>query len=85
MSDTAVHEPVHHHGHTHDHAHDHGELLTLEDRHAHEAEVYDAMAEEFEDKEHALFGDDGFDKMVDRVAKLERAVGIYDLNQYTPH
>jgi hemerythrin-like domain-containing protein len=37
---------------------------------------YDAMAEDFEKKEHALFGDDGFEKMVDRVAKLEQAIGI---------
>lgn len=40
--------------------------------------------EDFEKKEHELFGDDGFEKMVDRVAQLERAVGIYDLNQFTP-
>jgi hemerythrin-like domain-containing protein len=48
------------------------------------AEEYGAMAEEFEKKEHQLFGDDGFEKMADRVAKLERAIGIYDLNQFTP-
>jgi hemerythrin-like domain-containing protein len=45
---------------------------------------YDAMAEEFEKKEHQLFGEDGFEKMVDRVAQVERAIGIYDLNQFTP-
>jgi hemerythrin-like domain-containing protein len=45
---------------------------------------YDAMAEEFEKKEHQLFGEDGFEKMVDRVAQIERAIGIYDLNQFTP-
>jgi hypothetical protein len=37
---------------------------------------YDAMAEDFEKKEHALFGDDGFEKIVNRVAKLEQAIGI---------
>ena len=37
------------------------------------AHEYDAMAEDFEKKEHQLFGDDGFEKMVDRVAKLEEA------------
>jgi hypothetical protein len=31
-----------------------------------------------------LFGDDGFEKMVDRVAGIERALGIYDLAQFTP-
>jgi len=48
------------------------------------AEEYGAMAEDFEKKEHVLFGEDGFEKMTDRVAKLERAIGIYDLNQFTP-
>ncbi len=46
---------------------------------------YDAMAEGFEKKEQKLFGEDGFDKMVDRVAKLEKSIGIYDLDQFTPH
>jgi hemerythrin-like domain-containing protein len=44
---------------------------------------YDAMAEEFEHEEHRLFGEDGFEKMADRVAEVERAMGIYDLNQFT--
>jgi quercetin dioxygenase-like cupin family protein len=37
-----------------------------------------------EKKEHALFGDDGFEKMVDRVASIEKSLGIYDLAQFTP-
>jgi hemerythrin-like domain-containing protein len=45
---------------------------------------YDAMAEAFEKKEHELFGEDGFEKMVDRVARLERSFGIGDLAQFTP-
>jgi hemerythrin-like domain-containing protein len=45
---------------------------------------YDAIAEDFEKKEHQLFGEDGFEKMVHRVAELERAIGIDDLNQFTP-
>ncbi len=45
---------------------------------------YNSMADEFEKKEHELFGDDGFEKMVQRVAILEQAMGIYDLNQFTP-
>jgi len=45
---------------------------------------YDAMAEDFEKKEHELFGDDGFEKMVARVAQLEQQMGIHDLNQFTP-
>jgi hemerythrin-like domain-containing protein len=45
---------------------------------------YDALGEEFEDKEHALFGDDGFAKIVAEVAKLEQTLGIYNLAQFTP-
>ncbi len=45
---------------------------------------YDAMAEEFEEKEHQLFGDDGFGRIAARVAQLEQQMGIHDLNQFTP-
>jgi hemerythrin-like domain-containing protein len=45
---------------------------------------YDAMAEDFENKEHELFGEDGFEKMVARVAGLEQQMGIHDLDQFTP-
>jgi hemerythrin-like domain-containing protein len=45
---------------------------------------YDAMAEDFEKKEHQLFGEDGFEKMANRVAELEKAIGISDLSQFTP-
>jgi hemerythrin-like domain-containing protein len=45
---------------------------------------FDALGEEFEKKEHQLFGEDGFEKMVDKVADLEKALGIYDLSQFTP-
>jgi hemerythrin-like domain-containing protein len=48
------------------------------------ANEYDAMGEDFEKKEHELFGEDGFEKMVDRVAQLEQAIGIHDLKQFTP-
>lgn len=46
---------------------------------------YDALGEDFEDKEHELFGADGFEAMVDRVATIEKKLGIYDLAQFTPH
>ena len=42
------------------------------------------MGEDFEKKEHALFGEDGFEKMVDQVASIEKSLGIYDLAQFTP-
>jgi hemerythrin-like domain-containing protein len=45
---------------------------------------FGALGEEFEKKEHALFGNHGFEKMVDRVASIEKSLGIYDLSQFTP-
>ena len=45
---------------------------------------YDALGEDFEKKENELFGQDGFEKMVDKVAGLEKQLGIYDLAQFTP-
>ena len=45
---------------------------------------YDALGEDFEKKEHELFGSDGFEKMVDRVAGIEKKLGIYDLASFTP-
>jgi len=48
------------------------------------AHEYDAMAEDFEKKEHQLFGSDGFEMMAKRVASLEQQLGISDLAQFTP-
>ena len=45
---------------------------------------YGALGEDFEKKENQLFGDDGFEKMVAKVAGLEKKIGIYDLAQFTP-
>jgi hemerythrin-like domain-containing protein len=45
---------------------------------------FGALGEEFEKKEHALFGEEGFEKIVDRVASIEKALGIYELSQFTP-
>jgi|ERR1051325_4258902 hemerythrin-like domain-containing protein len=45
---------------------------------------FDALGEEFEKKEHQLFGEDGFERIVERVASIEKALGIYDLAQFTP-
>jgi hemerythrin-like domain-containing protein len=44
---------------------------------------YDALGEDFERKEHELFGDDGFEMIVDRVAGLEKTLGIEDLSIFT--
>src|SRR5947207_2948605 len=46
---------------------------------------YDSLGEDFEKKEHELFGEDGFEQMVDKVAGIEKKLGIYDLAQFTPN
>ena len=48
------------------------------------AAEYEDLGEIFEEKEHALFGDDGFEKNVAEVARIERAFGIHDLAAFTP-
>ena len=45
---------------------------------------YDSLGEDFEKKENELFGQEGFEKMVDKVAGIEKQLGIYDLAQFTP-
>ncbi|PZR73792.1 MAG: hemerythrin [Chthoniobacterales bacterium] len=45
---------------------------------------FDSLGEDFEKKEDELFGEDGFGKMVDKVAEIEKKLGIYDLAQFTP-
>jgi hemerythrin-like domain-containing protein len=45
---------------------------------------YENLGETFEDKEHEMFGEGGFEKMVDKVAAIEKALGIYELSQFTP-
>lgn len=45
---------------------------------------YDALGEEFEKNEHKHFGGDGFEMMVNKVANIEKSLGIYDLAQFTP-
>ena len=48
------------------------------------ANEYSALGEDFEKKEHELFGAEGFEGIVDKVATLEKSLGIYDLAQFTP-
>lgn len=45
---------------------------------------YDSLGEQFEDEEHRLFGEDGFAKVVDEVAALEKRLGIHELARFTP-
>ena len=48
------------------------------------ANEFDSLGEEFEKQEDKLFGDDGFFKVVDQVAEIEKKLGIYDLSKFTP-
>lgn len=45
---------------------------------------YRELGEQFEENEHALFGEHGFETVVAQVAELERALGIHDLASFTP-
>jgi hemerythrin-like domain-containing protein len=45
---------------------------------------FDSLGEDFEKKENELFGEDGFENVVDKVAGIEKRLGIYDLAQFTP-
>jgi len=45
---------------------------------------YDSLGEEFENNEHKRFGKNGFEDMVAKVEAIEKSLGIYDLNQFTP-
>jgi hemerythrin-like domain-containing protein len=45
---------------------------------------YDSLGEEFEKNEHKLFGEDGFETMVAKVADIEKTLSIYELSQFTP-
>jgi len=42
------------------------------------------LGERFEEKEHALFGKEGFEGIVAQVAKLEEQLGIHELDAFTP-
>jgi hemerythrin-like domain-containing protein len=48
------------------------------------AHEFDSLGEDFEKKEDELFGEDGFEKVVDQVAGIEKRFGIYELAQFTP-
>lgn len=48
------------------------------------AKEFGDLAETFEDEEHKRFGPTGFEGVVDKVADIERSLGIYELSQFTP-
>jgi hemerythrin-like domain-containing protein len=48
------------------------------------AKQLDELGDKFEDEENRRFGAGGFEKVVQQVAAAEKALGIYDLAQFTP-
>jgi hemerythrin-like domain-containing protein len=42
------------------------------------------LGEQFEKQEDKLFGEGGFEKVVEQVAGFEKKLGIHDLGQFTP-
>jgi hemerythrin-like domain-containing protein len=46
--------------------------------------AYRELGEQFEDREHELFGEHGFESVVREVGELEQALGIHDLAKFTP-
>ena len=48
------------------------------------AKEFRDLAETFEDEEHRRFGPTGFQSVVDKVADIEKSLGIYELSQFTP-
>ncbi|MEI6351860.1 MAG: hemerythrin domain-containing protein [Verrucomicrobiota bacterium] len=45
---------------------------------------FDEIGEQGDKKEEALFGEHGFEKMVEQVAAIEKQFGIGDLSKFTP-
>jgi hemerythrin-like domain-containing protein len=45
---------------------------------------YDSLGEEFEKNEQKRFGKDGFENVLDKVAGIEKSIGVYELAQFTP-
>jgi hemerythrin-like domain-containing protein len=43
-----------------------------------------SLGDRMEEAEKRVLGDEGFEKSVDQVAGIEKALGIYDLKQFTP-
>jgi hemerythrin-like domain-containing protein len=47
-------------------------------------QAFKKLSETFEDMEHKLFGEHGFETVVNKVAAIEKKLGIYKLEQFTP-
>jgi len=47
-------------------------------------EEFDKLGDQFEDRERALLGENGFARIVSEVAELERKLNLYELSRFTP-
>jgi len=47
-------------------------------------EAFDKLGDQFEDRERALFGENGFARIVAEVAELERKLNLFELSRFTP-
>lgn len=45
----------------------------------------EALGARMEEDEHKVLGNEGFEKSVAEVESIEKALGIYDIKQFTPH
>lgn len=45
---------------------------------------YDELGDKFEDREHQLFGKEGFEGVIVQIESLEKSYNIYDLSKFTP-
>jgi hemerythrin-like domain-containing protein len=45
---------------------------------------FERLGEEFEGREDKVLGEHGFERVVEEVAGIERALGIYELSNFTP-
>ena len=48
------------------------------------ATQYDELSDQFEELEHKMFGKDGFEDALQRIASIEQAFGLADLQALTP-
>ena len=48
------------------------------------AQEFADLGQHFTELEHQQFGRDEFTAMVGRISTIERSLGVYDLNQFTP-
>ena len=45
---------------------------------------FERLGEEFEGREDKVLGEHGFERVVEEVAGIEKALGIYELGTFTP-